>query len=82
MIRTLLLLMASAPQPPCSHTLAGYPVGDLLVYLNGLLQKSPADYTATGAPPTVAPVDVQVGDSWSAVYSRRVWLAREDWECK
>jgi len=38
-----------------------------MVFANGLLQKTPADYTSSGAPPTIVAVNNVAGD-WAAVY--------------
>lgn len=72
-------------QSACTHTLKSYPVGALLVFRNGVLQNEGEHYAAIGQPIVVTPlpaVDAQPGERWTAVYSLRIWLAREDWVCK
>lgn len=59
-----------------SHTVTRTPVGPMLVYLNGVLQRSPGDYTASSdLKPTISPVTPAVGDSMSVVFTRAVPLS-------
>lgn len=48
----------------------------MLVYLNGLLQESPGDYTLSNdAMPTITPKNASEGDSLSVVFTRAVPLS-------
>ncbi len=59
-----------------THKVTRTPVGPMLVYMNGLLQLAPIDYTIDSAPmPTITPLNPAVGDLMSTVFTRAVPLS-------